>query len=258
MIVSACGMTHTGNIREHNEDNIYVRGRFRNDLSHDNVIIRSDHQDGPPAFAVFDGLGGGSYGEEASRIAAEIFQKEAKSGLSDPDAYVAETHRAIRHFAEKNGVYSMGTTAAVLQITDERAYVFNVGDSRVYLFRNGQLTRLTRDHSMIQSMIDSGLVQESDRESSPFSGDLTQFLGMKTTEGIEPEAYVNTISIQPGDLFILCSDGLTRELDEDGMSSLLREDAEKGAGDIALDLMFHAVKKGKGRDNVSVIAVAVN
>ena len=258
MAVSACGMTHLGNIREHNEDNIYVSGRFRKDLSQDNVIIRSEDQDGCPAFAVFDGLGGESYGEEASRIAAEILQKDAKCGLTDADTFIAETHKAIRQFAEKNDVYSMGTTAAVMQIADERAYVFNVGDSRVYLFRNGQLQRLTRDHSMIQSMIDIGLIKESERAASPYSGDLTQFLGMRSEEGIEPEAYVDTISLLCGDLFILCSDGLTCEIDESEISSILKTDAEKKPEDIALDLMFHAVKKGKGRDNVSVIAVAVN
>lgn len=257
-MIKACGVTHTGNIFEHNEDNIYVGGRFRDDLTKQNVIIRGGIQEAPFAYAVFDGLGGGSCGEVASYIAATEFHSRAKTGRAEAEAFVSDAHKAIRQFAEKNQAHSMGTTAAVLQIEDETAYVFNVGDSRVYLFRDGGLERLSKDHSIRQLMIDSGLIKESEATAGPYSNDLTQFIGMGSEEEIEPEAYEKTISILPGDLFLLCSDGLTGEMEEDDICELLKKDAGKQPEDIALDLSMQAVKKGKGRDNVSVIIAAVS
>lgn len=258
MIIKACGVSHVGKSREHNEDNLFVGGYIRDDLSRENVIVQKDHQTEPFAYAVFDGLGGGSYGEVASRIAAEIFREKAESGLVDADVFVSEAHKAIRSFARDNKINNIGTTAAALQIRDRTAHVFNVGDSKVYLFRNGQLKRLTKDHSMVQLMIDSGLIKESERGSSPYAADLTQYLGMTSEEDFEPEARKQSFSVMPGDCFILCSDGLTSEVEESRISMMLTETAIKDPETIAVDLVVQAAEKGRGRDNVTVIAVVAS
>ena len=257
MKINACGASHVGNHRKHNEDNIYVDGSFRNDVTMNNTIISSKRTAEPYTYAVFDGLGGEACGEQASLIAAlGLKAMEDRGAAADADEFVAAAHKTVLVEAIRKDARNMGTTAAVVHIRDEKAQIFNVGDSRVYLYRDGKLTQMSRDHSVVQSMIECGFITEEERYSSRHSGELTQYIGMDSDEGIDPDAYKTEVRLLPGDVIMLCSDGLSGELRDSEISEILERDAEKDAKYTVLDLIKSAVDKS-GRDNISVVVCRI-
>lgn len=253
MKVSACGASHRGNIRTHNEDNIYVDGAFRYDLSIDDFLIRSRRCSSPYMYAVFDGLGGESCGEQASLIAAlGIKAMEDRCIAGDIDTYINAAHKTILKESIRKNARNMGTTIASLRITDDQATVFNVGDSRVYLFRDNRLIQLSKDHSIVQSLIDNGLMKEEERFSGRFAGELTQYIGMVSEDVVEPAAYVTETTALNGDIFLLCSDGLNSEISDTRLSEFMECSQNRDAEHIATMLISRAVE-GACRDNVSVV-----
>ena len=251
MKVSACGASHRGNKRGHNEDNIYVDGVYKYDLSEDNVLIRSRRRAAPYVYAVFDGLGGEDCGEDASLTAAVgLKAMEDINAVCDIDTYIAAAHKAIINESVRVSAPNMGTTVASVQIFDDHATVFNVGDSRVYLYREGRFTQISRDHSVVQSLIDKGIMQEEERYASRYAAELTQYIGMVFEDGVEPCADITTVSICPGDVFLLCSDGLTGELNDDRLCEMLEEN--NSSEETAARLIKKALE-GKCSDNVSAI-----
>ena len=253
MTIDACGASHRGKVRKNNEDNIYVDGLFRHDLSRDNVMFHSRRESSPHVFAVFDGLGGEACGEEASLIAAlGLRAMEDRNATEDIGTYIRTTHKTIIKESMYMNARNMGTTGAAALISGDRATIWNVGDSRVYLFRSGKLTRLSRDHSVVQLLVEKGLIKEEERDTSKYAGELFQYLGMVPEEGIEPSAHITTEKLVPGDILLLCSDGLSDELGEE----VLRDMLEKSKGRTAEFIVTALVKKavdGKCRDNVSAI-----
>jgi protein phosphatase len=257
MIIKACGASHKGNLRDHNEDNIYIDGSYRSDLSMDNVLISGRRGEGPHTFAVFDGLGGESCGERASYIGAACLSEAEKNGsINEPDLFVSAVHHVIQKEAGRIGARNMGTTVAGIHIKGDCGTVFNVGDSRVYLYRGGDVYQLSRDHSVVQSMIDAGFLEEADRNKSSHAGELTQYLGMTTEEEIEPSASCREVHLMSGDLIILCSDGLSGELDKEEICEVTGAFKDKGMDKLALALIKRAVDK-TGKDNISAIAAIV-
>ena len=253
MKTDACGVSHRGNIRKHNEDNIYVDGVFRNDVEKNNVLIRSRRESSPYLYAVFDGLGGEACGEEASLIAAlGLKAMEERDAAADIDTYVSMAHRIVLKESVRKDARNMGTTVAAAYIDEEKAVVYNVGDSRVYLYRNGTLTLLSKDHSIVQSLIDSGLIRESERNSSSHQGEVTQYIGMYPEDDVEPGAYKTEVKLADGDMFLLCSDGITTEMEDREILEQINRSAAEPAEKIAVDLVRKALS-GKCRDNVSVI-----
>ena len=253
MKTEACGATHKGNVRGHNEDNIYVDGSYRNDLEQDNVIIHSKRESGPYTYVVFDGLGGEACGEQASIMAAIGLRAMEDNGLvGDIGMYISAANRSIIQESIRKKAHNMGTTAAAAIVFEGHAVVFNVGDSRVYLFHEGELRQISKDHSITQTMIDSGLLKESDRNKSRFAGEITQYLGMVTEDDIEPEATVSDIEVRKGDILLLCSDGLTGELSDDEIRDIIANNIEDSASYLVARLLKRVVE-GQARDNVSAI-----
>ena len=253
MTVNAWGASHRGNIRRHNEDNIYVDGIYRDDLSEDNILIQSRRRATPYVYAVFDGLGGEACGEEASLIGAlGLKAMEDINAACDIETYITAAHKAIINESVRKNARNMGTTVASVQIYDDHATVFNVGDSRVYLYRNNMLTQISRDHSVVQSLIDKGLLKENERYTSKYAGELTQYIGMESDEDIRPEVYTATTSISPGDVFLLCSDGLTGEISDEQLCEFLEDNRNNDSEAITAKLIKKATD-GKCIDNLSVI-----
>lgn len=253
MRILACGASHRGNVRAHNEDNILVDGKFRQSLDEDKVFIRSDRSEGPYTYGVFDGLGGEAYGEQASLIGAlGLCEMDRRDLVKDVEEYISAVNKSIINEAATKETRTIGTTAAVLHIENEKALIFNVGDSRVYLLRNGEIDILSKDHTVVQSMIDCGFLKEEDRTSNSHAGELTQYLGMTTEDGIEPAAYIEEIDVLDGDIFLLCSDGLYGELSTDEIRDYLEKEKNSEVKEITLKLMNLALKK-KALDNISVI-----
>jgi protein phosphatase len=145
----------------------------------------------------------------------------------------------------------MGTTVVVLKLHRHRYEVAWVGDSRVYLLRRGVLTQLTRDHSLVQDLLESGGISVTEAQSHPHRNIITRVLG----GDVEPVVDRCSDRIVPGDLFLLCSDGLSNEIDDARIRYILT--VAEGPVAAAADLVAAAVEAG-GRDNISATVIAVD
>lgn len=250
MKLEAFAWTDPGPVRENNEDSFLV-----------------DEDVG--LFVVADGMGGHAAGEVASRIAVEAVRELLQGGMDpdetrlerevpDPADLLRERLRyamnqasaRIRREAQLNPAWSgMGTTLCVLLIEDDQAHVAHVGDSRIYLMRDGELHRLTRDHTVVQQEIDAGRLTPALARQVPHRNYLTQSVGYHGP--VEPDT--STRPLQPGDVFLLCSDGLTDPLDDPRIAELIRT---TDPSDLA-ETLVHEALVGGGEDNITVITIRV-
>ncbi|MCB0997766.1 MAG: Stp1/IreP family PP2C-type Ser/Thr phosphatase [Acidimicrobiales bacterium] len=226
--------------------------------------IRSDNEDAYVAeelvFAVADGMGGHQAGEVASALAAGTIRERLAQGAPTVDVVVAavvEANAAIFQTAHANAAQrGMGTTltaVAVMPATDgrpEQLAIVNVGDSRVYLARGGELTRATIDHSYVQELLATGHITEAEARAHPRRNIVTRALGIEPT--VRVDSWV--MPLVRGDRYVLCSDGLVDEVDDDEIHTILRRLPEPQA--CAEALVAAAVANG-GRDNVTVVVVDV-
>ena len=229
--------TDVGRVRDHNEDSLL---------------------DAPGVWAVADGLGGHAAGEVASRIAVEVLGTLTDREVAGPDevtAAVAEANERILAAQDDHpGRRGMGTTVTGLALTsgeEPRWVVFNVGDSRVYRVGTGGLEQLTRDHSEVRELVDAGLLDPADVATHPMRHVITRSLG--ATPDVVPDTWVRPV--EPGEWFVLCSDGVTNELADDELARVVRAAAEPG--EAARALVDAAVRAG-GHDNATVVVVAVD
>jgi serine/threonine protein phosphatase PrpC len=207
-------------------------------------------------YVVCDGMGGAAAGEIASSIAVDEIlghltsEREADMPLPElAKRAVSAANAAIFSRAQRNQrLNGMGTTMVVLVVEERRAWVFNVGDSRCYRLREGRLEQLTLDHSLVEEQVRMGRMSESEAQRSPLRNVITRALG--TQNSVTPDCF--DIQAEPGDVFMLCSDGLTRELGDKTIESLLR---------CNLPLQDHctrlieAAKKAGGHDNITCVLV---
>jgi serine/threonine protein phosphatase PrpC len=219
--------THPGRVYEHNEDTLGClpeRGFF----------------------LVADGMGGHASGEVASRIVADTLL--ATVDRTPLDEALLEAHRAVVAAGEQDPARKgMGSTAVALKLGGGRAQVAWVGDSRGYLWRRGRLTRLTRDHSLLNVLLDRGEVTEADLATHPNRHVVTQTLGHHVPVPSETEARVRR-----GDRLLLCSDGLHDELSDREIEAVLRG---RPPLDLAVRTLIEQALARGGRDNVSVVLV---
>jgi serine/threonine protein phosphatase PrpC len=250
--IEAYARTDAGPVREQNEDSMLV-----------------DHEGG--VFIVADGMGGHAAGEIASALAVRTVHK-ILVGHEDPDETrlvrdvdqvdtadllrerlryaMNQASVVIRKESESRpDTRGMGTTVVVLVIEGEQAHLAHVGDSRAYLWRAGRLMRLTRDHTVVQQEIDAGRLTPELARLVPHKHILTQSVGYHGP--VEPDTA--TRWLEKGDLFILCSDGVTDPLDDDAITAVL----EKSPQDLVAEALVDAALKAGGEDNVTVVAVAV-
>lgn len=203
-----------------------------------------------PLFVVADGMGGAQAGEVASRIAIESFQ----DGLQDaaaPEAALAElTQRANAHIhelshsnAEQAG---MGTTLTAVYVGEREISVAHVGDSRAYRLRDGVLERLTEDHSLVDELLRQGRLTPEEALEHPQRSVITRALGPEGAVEVDTRSY----SAREGDVYLLCSDGLTTMLAEDRLAELLLAHASlREAG----EALIAAANEAGGRDNITVV-----
>jgi serine/threonine protein phosphatase PrpC len=207
-------------------------------------------------YVVCDGMGGAAAGEIASSIAVDEIlghltsEREADTALPElAKGAVSAANDAIFSRAQRNQrLNGMGTTLVILVVEERRAWVFNVGDSRCYRLREGRLEQLTLDHSLVEEQVRMGRMSESEAQRSPLRNVITRALG--TQNSVTPDCF--EIQAEPGDLFMLCSDGLTRELADQAIESLLR---------CSLPLedrctrLIEAAKRAGGHDNITCVLV---
>jgi PPM family protein phosphatase len=232
-IVEQAHVSDTGRQRTANEDSFFA---------------------GSPVFAVADGMGGAQAGEVASRIAAESFGP-ANRGDTAPEAYlrsvaVAANRRINDLAAEDESQSGMGTTFTAALIDGDDVSLAHVGDSRAYLFRDGDLRLLTSDHSLVEELLRQGKLTPEQAENHPQRSIITRALGPER----EVEVDTMTYRAKPGDVYLLCSDGLTTMVKDDEIASILSRSA--GLEDAAQQLVEEANMAG-GRDNITVVLFRV-
>jgi protein phosphatase len=210
-------------------------------------------------FLVCDGMGGAAAGEIASSLAVEeTLRHLTRQNGNRPDGpalaelaeqAVANANDAIFRSAERNVKLSgMGTTLVGLIVDDRRVLVFNVGDSRCYLFRNRRLQQLTLDHSLVEEQVRLGRMTRAEALRSPLRNVITRALG--TQSRVTPDVFEH--EAEPGDLFLLCSDGLTRELTDAQIQSLLCSDLTLA---VLCSRLIEAAIHAGGHDNITCLLV---
>ena len=232
MAIESISRTHVGLRRKVNEDSLLVRDDCR-------------------LWAVADGMGGHEAGDVASSKVAEALR--LLSPAADIDALVDDAIRALKLVngelidlaGGQNGQRSIGTTVVGLAVGDAEFRCFWAGDSRAYRLRDGQLVQLTRDHSMVQDLVDAGMLRPEEAADHPNSNIITRAVG------VAPDLRVDTVSgdARPGDQFLLASDGLTRLVDD---QELLAELASKPLNTAADSLIEMVLARG-APDNVTLI-----
>ena len=231
-IVEEAGLTHVGRQRHTNEDRLY---------------------ESPPLFAVADGMGGARAGEVASQLAVDEFAEHADGGGGGNAAeeWLAEVVRAanrkIYDLAQADESRAgMGTTLTAALVGEHEITLAHVGDSRAYRFRDDELERLTQDHSLVEELMRMGKLSAEDAESDPRRSIITRALGP------EPEVEVETCTYpaKEGDVYLLCSDGLTGMVPEERLAEILR--SRSSLAQAAQALVDDANARG-GKDNITVI-----
>lgn len=205
-----------------------------------------------PLFVVADGMGGAQAGEVASKAAAESFATELPQ--APPERVLEETitaaNRTIHELARKDpSLAGMGTTitAAIVDLEAEEVAIGHVGDSRAYRLRGGRFEQLTRDHSLVEEMRRKGQLTDAQAEDHPQRSIITRALGP------EPEVQVDlqTVPVQAGDVFLICSDGLTTMLDDEQIARIL---ARATSLQNAVRALVDEANRAGGRDNITVVA----
>ena len=200
---------------------------------------------------VADGMGGHEYGEVASALAREAIVREIRQGTPLPQAIRIADEEIIRASRKRSDSLPMGTTVVAARITGNRFEVAWVGDSRVYLWHEQKLAQLSQDHSYVQELISQGTISVDQARTHPHRNVVTQALGVTDPQNLN----VETLSgdLLPGMQLLLCSDGLTEEVDDEGISQVLAH-TECSAQE-CVDGLVAAALDGGGSDNVTVVLV---
>lgn len=264
LLINAACCSDRGLVRENNEDNILFDGKFLDaDSTGTGNILSAAYafpasaSDENVLFAVYDGIGGMQCGEVASYIAAQA----AENFFTDPEKMEPEDNKSdfagsLEHMyqymnlavwlaGEEYGSMDIGTTAVSLCFHEGSAWVSNAGDSRCYLLRDGELIRLSVDHTNETALKALGFTKVKPQ--------LTQFVGMDPGEVVLVPSESQT-EVREGDTFLLCSDGLTDMVSEDEVRDILAECSEPAE---AARLLVRIAKQNGGRDNITVIIAAV-
>lgn len=230
--------SHQGRVRTSNEDSYAANAKNR-------------------VFLVADGMGGHAAGEIASQIAATTveeciaarrnFNAEPEDALrqaaQEANSRIYETQR------KKPELAGMGSTLTVLSFRDRMYYIAHVGDSRAYLFRQGALDQLTRDHSLVWHLFESGVLKKEELSAHPQKNLITRSIGPHP----QVEVDVERGELAEGDVFLLCSDGLTDVVSDESIRAIL-SDAAKTPQQLG-ELLVNAANRGGGPDNITVVVV---
>jgi PPM family protein phosphatase len=234
-VISFAGASDTGRKRRRNEDS-YVLA--------------------PPIFAVADGMGGAQAGEIASRLAAAALEDTdpgAKSGAERVNSLIQEANRRVHERAIADPATSgMGTTMTVALVEGTKVTFGHVGDSRAYRYRNGEIEQITEDHSLVNELLKSGKLSPEEADSHPQRSVITRAVG--TDPDVDVDSF--TIDAEVGDVFLICSDGLTDMVDDENIRSVL----EKFHNDLdrATKSLVSAANRGGGEDNITVVAFEIS
>jgi protein phosphatase len=245
--IVAAGLTDVGRQRGNNEDSyLYWEPDSDEEFRRKGRLA-----------VIADGMGGYEGGQEASRLAVEtVLQVYDNAFANDPQnalvAALASAHQSIqRYAAEHPQFYGMGTTCTALSIVDRQLHFAHVGDSRLYHIRAASISRLTRDHSYVGKLVESGIVRPEDADSHPQRHILTAALG--SGREVAPHAPDRPFPLEEGDTLVLCTDGLWGLV---GDQELARVVQSTPPAEACLQLVGMALERG-GPDNITVLVLRV-
>lgn len=228
---------HIGLVRESNQDRLLLKQT-------DNGCL----------LAVADGMGGEARGEEAAEIVMEYLKRfiSSKDPAEELTCCVRAANDAVLQYAAGNKkFFGMGSTAVAAFITGHLLYWVNLGDSRLYLYRNRELIQVTTDHNFIQELVDAGDISPEEALTNPMRNALERAVGIPDDQ--PPDT--GEIYIRDRDIILICSDGLYSMVGDNRMARLLAEDQTL---DEKMDLLLQAALEGGGRDNIAVVAAEVH
>jgi protein phosphatase len=233
-VSSYAGRTDTGRRRRRNEDAFVLA---------------------PPLFAVADGMGGAQAGEVASRLAAAALEDTDPGRLTGPERVASLIQEANRRVHERSSsdpsTSGMGTTMTVALVEDDGVVIGHVGDSRAYLVRNRHIEQITEDHSLVNELLKSGKLSAREAEVHPQRSVITRAVG--TDPDVDVDSF--TVDARDGDVFLICSDGLTDMVDDE---RILETVAQHGDDlDRITKQLVIAANRGGGEDNITVVAFSV-
>lgn len=230
--------TDKGQIRKANEDSYFVSNA---ELTY---------------FVVADGMGGHKGGRVASRMAIEsvnsfLCEARMKSCANIPaclrEAVNAANSAIYRKAADDESFAGMGTTIVMVYLKDGMAYIANVGDSRCYLIRDGEITQITKDHSIVWELYEKGQISRSDMRTHPNKNIITRAVGTN----FKVECDIFELSVDEGDGFILCSDGLSNMLEDKEILKIFNEAPDT---DTCVEELIGKANEAGGTDNITVVA----
>lgn len=228
--MKSVGTSKIGLVRKLNEDRFYIE---------------------EPFFIVTDGMGGHVGGEIASTMAIDEIIASIHEAAGIDEEVLAEAvqnaNQAIcAQVADRTDLQGMGTTVVMAYISKKKLYWANVGDSRLYLYRDNELSRITTDHSMVQTLLDSGKITKEEILVHPQRNLLTRAVGVSEDLTVD----TGTVAVRPGDRILLCSDGLTGYISEDRIEKIFQNESIEER--ITEDLMALVYEAG-AKDNVTII-----
>jgi serine/threonine protein phosphatase PrpC len=264
--IDVYGLTHPGRVRPDNQDHFLICALRKQMVVHRTSLPETEHlMAGPERLAflamVADGVGGGAKGEEASRIVLEAVTQYvsgtmrsyyAAGSADDVEFYEAlqegalQCHAELLRRGEEDPEYrGMATTLTLFLGVWPRAYLLQVGDSRCYVYRNGELNQITRDQTMAQELIDLGVLTRADAAATRYARTLSSSLGGRQTDPV-----VTRFDMNWGTVVLLCSDGLTAHVSDQRIREALH--SMTSAKQVCEDLLREALEGG-GTDNITII-----
>lgn len=253
LVLEAAALTHPGQRRKLNQDAVFQQ----------TVQIDGIRQAG--LYMVCDGLGGHRGGEIASRLAVETVVAELETVLASLKEWtptmlknsietaVKAANTTIHNFVETNepDAFSMGTTLTLALIYDGRVCIAHIGDSRAYLYRNGGLVQITRDHSLVAQLVECGVIDEDEADNHPYGNILSQAVGVEADLSID----LFEQPLQPGDRLLLCSDGLWKAFPNN--EALRRPFIGVDSAADCCDWLVAEANSRDGSDNISAVTVFI-
>ena len=256
IMIDAAVCSDVGQRRERNEDNFFLYNRNISSSPSDRHSLElQSSEDG--VYAVFDGMGGQSYGDEASMYAAITLERYTdeilKYGGEAVERYIRDVNDGICNKIRQYDT-RLGSTIVLVSICNGKLRAYNIGDSPAYLYRHGRIELLSEEHTVTRQLISAGLLTEEEAKSDKRRHQLTQNLGIFPEELVVQAYESRQYELYPGDCILLCSDGVTDSLTDDDLNRILSisEDAASMAQRIVDEVM-----NKKGSDNITAMVLNV-
>lgn len=252
--LNVCLRSGKGRLRKNNEDNFYIDGLYSELCDADTEKKQSfKYTKDSILFAVCDGMGGVDNGELAAFIACKQLLSLSELLKEIPYAetvqnWITQTNRLIANTLDKGGC-----TLAIMFVKDGAVHASNVGDSRIYLFSENTLTRVSKDHSKVQLLADAGILTPEQADTHPQKNIITRYLGMnENLVGTCAPYHAPVREPHAGDLYLICSDGVSDMLFDNEIESIMRH---SGSLSECADALYESALKAGGRDNLTLILI---